>query len=337
MEGNMKIAIIGAGAMGSLLGFYLSQVAEVWLLAHWAEHIAAINNHGISCERDGRVQVQPCHATSDPGEIGSYDVALVLTKAAQTPWAAEQLLIADDQTTNNNTGLPSSVVGRRSSLVYTLQNGIGNRELLAASLGEGRVGQGVTALGATLLGPGRVRHAGMGPTVFGSAPDPEQAGALANLFIESGLPAETSTDLESLVWGKLMANVAINALTALLRVPNGALAAVPGIWQLAEAAVGEAAAIAAARGTVLPYTDPLAHALSIATATGANHSSMLQDVLRGAPTEIATINGAICREGRRLRVATPVNDMLTALVEGLDATRGERVGFERLSQQNTAG
>jgi 2-dehydropantoate 2-reductase len=310
----MKLAIIGAGAMGSLLGFYLSQMAEVWLLDSWAAHVEAINNVGISCERDGDGQIRRCHATTDPAAIGPCDCVLVLTKAAQTGWAAEMVAQL------------ASVISGQPVVVYTLQNGIGNRELLAERLGAERVGQGVSSLGATLLGPGRVRHAGMGATIFGSMPDTRQANALAALFTDCGLPAEVSANLESLVWGKLMANIAINALTALLRVPNGLIATNPGIRQLAEAAVAEAAAVAAARGVQLPYPDPVAHALSVAAATGANHSSMLQDAIRGAPTEIATINGAVCREGRKLGVPTPVNDMLTSLVQALDDTRAQRVG-----------
>ena len=149
--------------------------------------------------------------------------------------------------------------------------------------------------------------------------------ALAELFESCGLPAELADDLDALVWGKLVVNAGINALTALLRVPNGALAATPAARDLAAEAVAEAVAVAAARGITLPYADPLAHVLAVAEATGANRSSMLQDVLRGSPSEIATINGAVVREGARLGVATPVNRLLAALVEALDATTGQRV------------
>jgi 2-dehydropantoate 2-reductase len=202
---------------------------------------------------------------------------------------------------------------------------VGNRELLAAALGAERVGQGVTSLGATLLEPGRVRHAGQGATVFGAAPDPAAMADLAALFNACGLPAELSDDLDTLVWGKLVVNAGINALTALLRVPNGVLADAPAARDLLAAAVAEAAAVAQARGTPLPYADPLEHVLAVARATGANRSSMLQDALRGSPTEIATINRAVAREGARLGIPTPVNSLLSALVEALDATTQARV------------
>jgi 2-dehydropantoate 2-reductase len=165
----------------------------------------------------------------------------------------------------------------------------------------------------------------MGATTLGAAPDRGRAAALAALLAAAGLPAEVSDDVEALLWGKLVVNVGINALTALLRVPNGALAESAAALELMAAAVAEAAAVAAARGVRLPYADPVAHVEAVARATGANRSSMLQDVLRGAATEVAAINGALVREGERLGVPTPLNAALAALVEALDATAGQRV------------
>jgi 2-dehydropantoate 2-reductase len=305
----MKIGIVGAGAMGSLLGFYLSAGAEVGLLDPWQAHVDAINAHGLACERDGLAEARTPRASISPHAIGPCDAVLILVKAAQTGWAAEQ----------------AEQLCAPHTLVVTLQNGVGNRELLAAGLGAARVGQGVTALGATLLGPGRVRHAGQGATVFGSAPERAGMAALAGVFSACGLPAELSDDLDALVWGKLVVNVGINALTALLRVPNGALDAVPAARDLVAAAVAEAVAVAHGRGTALPYADALEHVLHVARATGANRSSMLQDALRGSATEIETINGAIVREGARLGIPTPVNTMLTQLVRALDASTAQRI------------
>lgn len=134
----MKLAIIGAGAMGSLLGFYLCAEAEVWLLDPWQAHVDAMNAGGLVCELNGVTETRHPHVTTNPAEIGLCDAVLVLVKAAQTPWAAAQARSLCGPTT----------------LVVTLQNGVGNREILAEQLGPEHVGQGVTALGATLLGPG---------------------------------------------------------------------------------------------------------------------------------------------------------------------------------------
>lgn len=305
----MRIAIIGAGALGGVIGFYLAGVTEVVLVDPWTEHVAAIAAHGLRCECAGVEAVRPVRAVSDPALAGPVEAALVLVKSRQTPWAATV----------------ARTVLAGAGVAYTLQNGLGNHEILVEALGEERVGQGVTALGGTLLGPGRVRHAGMGPTVLAAAPDRQRAEALATLLARAGLPASVSDDVEALIWGKLVVNAGINALSALLRVPNGALAETPAACELLTVAVREAAAVAVARGVTLPYPDPVAHVLAVARATAANRSSTLQDVLRGAPTEIAAINGAVAREGARLGVPTPTNALLVSLIAALEATAGQRV------------
>src|SRR5262249_7428095 len=239
---------------------------------------------GLSCELDGVETTRHPRAAANPAAIGPCDVVLVLVKSSQTAWAAEQalyLLNADARQADKacpewqrretkRQAEKGQRVALSRALVVTLQNGLGNHELLAAALGEDRVGQGTTSLGATLLGPGRVRHAGQGVTLFGAAPNPGGMAALAELFRACGLPAEVSDDLDSLVWGKLVVNAGINALTALLRVPNGALATVAEARALMAGAVAEAVAVAQARGTPLPYDIPLAHVLGVARATGAN-------------------------------------------------------------------
>jgi 2-dehydropantoate 2-reductase len=140
-----------------------------------------------------------------------------------------------------------------------------------------------------------------------------------------GLPASVSYSIESLVWGKLLVNVGINALTAILRLPNGAVATNPSVRALAAAAVAEAATIAQARGVQLPYSDAVAHMVAVAEATATNRSSMLQDLLRGAPTEIAAINGAIVREGALLDLPTPINTTLSRLIEAIETTADQRI------------
>ncbi|RRR73773.1 MAG: 2-dehydropantoate 2-reductase [Candidatus Viridilinea halotolerans] len=298
----MHITIIGAGALGGLIGFHLAKVTDVTLLDPWAEHVAAINAHGLVCETGGQVAAQPLRAVMAAGHVAPADIALVLVKAHQTPWAATV----------------AAQVLAPHGVAYTLQNGLGNYEQLVATLGAARVGQGVTTLGATLLGAGRVRQAGFGPTTLGSEPDHQRALVVADLLTKSGLVAHVSPDLDGLIWGKLLVNVGINALSAILRVPNGALVTNSAARQLLEAVVHEAAAVAAAKGIALPYADPVAQTLEVARATAQNRSSMLQDILRGSPSEIGAINGAIVRAGAQLGVPTPLNAMLTTLVAAVE-------------------
>lgn len=306
----MRITIVGAGAMGSLFGGMLSRVAEVSLLDPWAEHVAAIRQNGLRIEEPSGEIVAAVKATTAQSEIGPTDLAIIFVKSSRTEWACET----------------AAHFLKPSGLALTLQNGIGNRDVIARVLGEDRAWQGTTAHGATLLGPGRVRHAGRGPTHVENKPGVEdQIREIATLFGQAGIETDVSADVESLLWGKLVINVGINALTALLHVRNGVLGEVNGPRALMERAVEEAVLVARARGVTLPYDDPQQRVREVAIATGANLSSMLQDILRGSPTEIDVINGVIVRQARELGMAAPVNELLTALVKAVEETYALRV------------
>ncbi|MFQ5611408.1 MAG: ketopantoate reductase family protein [Anaerolineae bacterium] len=308
----MKIAILGAGAMGSLFGAKLSPLAEVWLVDPWLEHVMAMRKDGLRLTGpDGAARTVPVRATPDPTAVGGQvDLALIFVKSHQTVeasrWAAPLL--------------------KPDGLALTLQNGLGNLEMMAGVLGQDRVLQGVTAHGATLLGPGQVRHAGAGPTHIATRPDrARRVEAVQRLFERAGLETHLAGDLDALLWGKLIINAGINALTAILRVPNGVLVESEPATELMAAAVAEAVAVAQAKGIELPYPDPLARVKEVARATAANRSSMLADVLRAAPTEIDVINGAIVREGKRAGLETPLNQTLVRLVKAIEATYEQRI------------
>lgn len=310
----MRVAVIGAGAMGSLFGGRLAETGlhEVWLFDRWAEHVEALRTQGLLLiAPDGTEERIAVNATTDLSAIPRpVDLVLIAVKSHATQVAAEMAL---------------PLLGS-DGFALTLQNGLGNWEIIAKVVGPGRTIQGVTSQGATRLGPGRVRHAGSGPTYLAATPEQMPGVAvIAAAFSAAGIPTSIEPNLERLVWGKLVVNAGINALTALLRVENGVLTEVPEARALLSQAVAEAVAVAQAAGITLPYDDPVAQVLSVAEGTAANRSSMLADVLRGAPTEIDFINGAIVREAERLGIETPVNRTLTALVRALDATAARRV------------
>ena len=301
----MRVAIFGVGAMGCLFGARLSPHADVTLAGHWQEQIAALTTHGLRFVRpDGGEESIPLRATDDIASLGEVALALILVKAAGTARAAQEAagILAPD------------------GLALTLQNGVGNFDVLAERVGIGRAALGVTAQGAALLGPGVVRYAGPGPTHLAARPEiGAQVEKAAALLRQGGFETHIVENLDSLVWGKLVINAGINALTAILRVPNGALLESEWARGLMRAAALEAAAVAAASGVALPYSDPVARVEEVARMTGPNRSSMLQDVLRGAPTEIGAINGAVVRAGERLGVPTPVNWTLHHLVKAIEA------------------
>ncbi|MHB1132285.1 MAG: ketopantoate reductase family protein [Chloroflexota bacterium] len=306
----MRVAVVGAGAMGCLFGGLLSRVADVWLYDPWQEHVDTIRREGLRiAEPDGEVTVQ-VPATTDPAEVPAADLAIIFVKSHQTEWAAR---------------IASGIL-RADGLALTLQNGLGNGEVIAGVLGSERVWQGVTSHGGTLLGPGRVRHAGTGPTHLEVRDEIAiRAQRAVETFTRAGLEAHLSSDLASLIWGKLLVNVGINALTALLRVPNGTMAEVAEARSLMDAAVAEGVAVCQAKGIRLPYDDAAARAAEVALATGANRSSMLQDVLRGNRTEVAVINGAIVREAVKVGLKAPVNELLSGLIAAVEATYAKRL------------
>jgi 2-dehydropantoate 2-reductase len=207
-------------------------------------------------------------------------------------------------------------------VALSLQNGLGNLEILQQALGAERAALGITTTGATLLGPGYVRAGGDGPTHLGPhlRLDP-----LCALLRRAGFAIKLVDDLQALLWRKLAINAGINPLTAILRVPNGALCELPHARSLMQAAAVETSKVAASLGVRLP-NDVAAAVLDVAFRTASNHSSMLQDILRRAPTEIDSISGAVVRHAEAQGIAAPVNWALWNLVRAMvDSTDGEQV------------
>ncbi|MDR3564241.1 MAG: 2-dehydropantoate 2-reductase [Negativicutes bacterium] len=301
----MKIAIIGAGAMGSLFGGRLALAGqEVWLLDLLEPLVRTIQAQGLSITTaDGKVVTFP-RATTNPSEIGTVDLIIVFVKATATRSAAQATI---------------GLLGPDTA-VLTLQNGYGNAEQLAQLLGAERIIAGTTAQGATLLAPGQVLHAGHGDTHIGelSGGISPRLQRIAAVLSQAGMTTIAADNVPSLIWGKLVVNVGINALTGITGLKNGQLADYRETRALVALAVQEAVAVAAAAGIELPYAAPLEKVLAIATATAPNTSSLLQDLQNCRPTEIDAINGAIVREGERLGVPTPVNQVLTLLIKTLE-------------------
>jgi len=305
----MNISILGTGAMGALFGARLSRFADVTLLGTWTEAVQAIRRDGIQVEGEGTFRV---HAASDPDDAPLADVAILLVKTYQTEraaqWAARTL--------------------KSNGVALTIQNGLGNVERLAARIGVDRAMLGVTTQGATLLGPGQVRSGGRGTTHLGflpierAAPRDWSADSAAYettaLLNAAGFHAVVSENVEALAWGKVIINAAINPLTAILRVPNGALAESSDTLELMWSVVAEAVEVAKAYHIELPYPNPFERVKAVAQATATNRSSMLQDVLKGRPTEIDAINGKIVEHGLAFNLPTPINAMLTALVRAIE-------------------
>ncbi|EFK96084.1 2-dehydropantoate 2-reductase [sediment metagenome] len=301
----MKIVIVGPGAIGCLVAAFLSKSRqEIWLLDKDKERASRINQQGIIVEGiSGNWQAQ-VKATACAEDIGSAELIIICVKSYHTKEAIIQakLLIKDE------------------SRVLTLQNGIGNIEILGEAVGQDKVIGGVTNLGATLLGVAHTRHAGRGETVIGRIDGkiPVELRQIREIFNRAGLEARISRDIKGLLWSKLIINVGINALTAITRLNNGRLIEFEGTRKILREAVLEAVRIAKRKRIKLIYEDPLAKVEAVCEATATNVSSMLQDILKKRRTEIDFINGVIVRQGQELGISVPVNSVLSDLVKTIE-------------------
>ena len=302
-----KITILGTGALACLFGARLAPHAEVVLLGSWPQGLAAIRRDGIRLETAAGETRVPVRATNTLSEAGNADLVLILVKSWQTARAVQR----------------AGQVLLDEGLALTLQNGLGHYEALAAGVGESRAVLGVTTQGAALLAPGHVRFAGGGETLLGCGPaNRHRVTQISDAFSVAGFPTRVTGEIGTALWGKLTVNAGINPLTALLGVTNGGLLDQPDAEALMVTAAEEAAAVAAAHGIALE-SDAATRVRDVARLTASNRSSMLQDLLRGAPTEIDAISGAVVRNGRRLGVPTPVNEVLWKLVRAMRDANSE--------------
>jgi len=297
----MGILVAGTGALACLFAARLAaRGIKVTMLGNWPEGLAALRDNALCVlEMDGSTHRYAVEVMDGSSCEGEYPHALVLVKSWQTERTARQLA----QCLSLN------------GIALTLQNGLGNAETLKSTLGSERVAIGVTTVGARMLEPGYVQHTGDGKVILAATPG---LNGLDEQLDEAGFQVEMAADLQSLQWGKLVINAAINPLTALLRVENGELLSRPDARELMEDTAREAASVAESLGIGLPYPDPRAAVAEVVHNTASNISSMLQDVMRGTPTEIDAINGAVARAGEITGVPTPLNHLLWRLVKALD-------------------
>lgn len=305
------VVIFGTGALATRMGWHLARAgAGVMLVGTWRAALDAVAARGVGLEVDGVYSTAPAASAALGEAVGPAPLVLVLVKSHRTAFVAPHALRA----------------AAPGGLVLTLQNGLGNLEALEAALGE--VGEserppasisiaaGVTSLGAMSTGPGRALAGGPGETVLGAPPGMAPGArsildAFAELLRVEGLDVRFEADLDGLVWRKVAVNCAINPLSAIRGVPNGKLLQDETDRVLLRAAAGEVAAVAAALGIAAGTPEALADlAETVARRTAENRSSMLQDIERGARTEIDALCGAIVRHGERAGVATPVNARL---------------------------
>lgn len=299
----MRIAIIGAGAMGGMFGARFAKAgAEVLFYDHDAEHVAAIQKDGLVVEGEGGGR-HPLPATTDPAAIGVVDLAVVLVDCNATRAGAE---------------VAAGVIGERGAVI-TLQNGIGNIETLVEAAGAGRVMAGSTMNSAARLGPGRIAHTHLGKTMLGEldGSTTDRLAALAALFEKSGLPVETTANIQGHVWQKFILNAALNPVAAITGLRPGEIVENPEARALVRAILDEVLAVVAAEGIDLPNPDPRETILSHAVGR-MNKPSMLQHVEQKRRTEIDALNGALLRFAGPHGIACPVNETIVRFIKAIE-------------------
>ncbi|MEW6171418.1 MAG: 2-dehydropantoate 2-reductase [Candidatus Omnitrophota bacterium] len=303
----MKIAIVGPGAIGSLFASFISKVhQDIWLIDKKELRVKLIQEKGIIVEGVSGKHQAKVNITCDLAQVGKVDLLVIAVKAYDTKQAIE---------------FSRSLVGE-DSLVLTLQNGIGNAEIISEAVGQEKVIVGVTNQGATLISDGHINHAGIGETIIGRIDGkiPVQLRQIREIFNKAGFETRISRDIKGILWSKLIINVGINAITAITRLNNGKITEFEGTRRVLESAVNEAVKVAKKKRIKLIYDDPLAKVEAVCEATSTNISSMLQDVLKNKKTEIDFINGAITRQAQNLGIPTPVNNILVDLIKTIEAT-----------------
>jgi len=309
----VKIAVVGPGALGCLLAGLLKTKTkeEVWLIDNSPERAKLIREEGIRIEGLSSVST-PINVSADPKEVGPCDLVFICVKSYSTDDACKDI---KDLVSNK-------------TFILTLQNGVGNVQVLNDYFGSEHVIAGVTNHGATLIGPGHVRHAGKGDTIIGMY-NRKVLGPVrdaSNLLTKCGFEAKISKVIDSVIWSKLIINIGINALTGITRLKNGMLIKDDGARQILRSSVQEAIDVVKRKRIKLIYDDPIQKAESVCKATAANVSSMLQDVLSSKLTEIDYINGVITRQGKALGIPTPVNEVLINLIKTIELSYEKSAG-----------
>ena len=309
---NQRVAVCGAGAMGGVLGAGMAQGGvDVILVDTWKEHVKAVRKDGLRIESADGVETVKVRATTELTGIDPVDLLIVLVKA---PYTADVMRLAG----------PALAPG---AAVLSLQNGIGNEDIIAAAVGPERTLAGSMYFGGQVRGPGVVhcsaRDAGL---VVGAVDAAGRAAAemACALLTQGGFNTKLDDDVLAIKWRKAMLNVGISAIASILGQPIRLAAEQPGVRQAMIASCEEALEVARRKGVALGDDCDAAQFISsgVDIHDTVQRASMCLDLEAGRPTEIEFINGAIVRLGQELGVPTPINTVITAAVRRLEREKG---------------
>lgn len=315
----MQILIMGAGAMGSVVGGMMARAGHAVTLIGRAEHMSAVSEHGLHITGiwgDHVVREIEALTSIDQLEGGAFDVIFIAVKSfdTRTAMTAVSPLIVD------------------GTLVCAYQNGLGNSEIIAEFAGWERT-VGVRAIYGVLCPEPGTAHVTViaNPTALGvydAAAPANRVQELAAAMDAAGLPTVYSDAIQTVLWGKVTYNCALNPLSALLDVPYGGLVETEYTRSLLREIVHEVYGVAAALNVPLEPDTPDAYVThlfdDLIPPTAAHYASMHEDLARGRRTEIDALNGAICRYGEERGIVCPVNSLLTRLIKAREYANTKR-------------
>ncbi|QNK40307.1 ketopantoate reductase family protein [Caproicibacter fermentans] len=303
----MKVAIIGAGAMGSLYGVYLASRHEVTLLDSYRPQVDAINQNGLTKveKDDGETNVRVKAVPSGSG-IGVQELVIVFVKSIHTKDAMQE-----------NRGL----IGP-DTIVMTLQNGAGNNRDIAAFVPRERIVVGTSSHNSVTVGPAKIFHSGCGPTNIGPEKPGEEGGRAVEKAAQAlracGLEVNVMENIQKILWSKLFVNCGVNALSALMQCKIGEVAGNPTLWKICTRIVYECVLVAEADGTYFDRKEALENVKKIILADADGYASMYQDRQHQRRTEIDKINGVVAGLAAEYGLDAPYNRMLVDLIHGVE-------------------
>jgi 2-dehydropantoate 2-reductase len=305
----MKIAVVGAGAMGSIFGALFARAGHETVLVDVVESLVSrINEGGVTIVRGEEEVTTRVPATTDPSSVGAADIVIFFTKCYHTASAAE---------------LARPLVGG-DTVVASLQNGWGNGDVLAAAFPPEQIAVGVTYNSGLVLEPARVIHPSDQPTFVGSFVDGDTArpSRLAQAIEDAGLEIHVAAPIRPEIWKKLILNTATLPASALTGMTAGLFTECRDTHELATDVARESAGVARALRYDIDAEERVATIHELLAKAGPSKGSMLQDLEAGRRTEIDVINGAVVKAADETGVEVPLNRMLVRLVKGWEATRG---------------
>ncbi len=304
----MKIAIIGCGAMGSVYAALLADQGkhDVWAIDTWREHVEAINANGLRVEGASGNRTAKVKATTNAADVKDADLVIIATKDDGAAGAAKAALS----------------VAKADAPILTIQNGLGSADKVAEVIGSKRIMMGVVGgFGASMKGPGHAHHNGMEFVRLGEMDGglTDRLEGVADTWRSGGFKVLTFDDIHKMVWEKLLCNCTYSAPCALMDLTIGEVMAHPDGWSVATGIAKEGYAVAKARGIKLDFDDPVAYVRAFGEKIPGARPSMLLDHMARRRSEIDNINGAIPREGRKVGVATPISDVVVAMVRAKES------------------